>query len=220
MKKKTALLMLSAIFILGACTSDPNVPTEMDEPIEVKGALSKDRKVGIDDDGKVVVEKKSNADDRLRVLEMNNNRAKDELELEMSRLERCRRDVAHPRLGGSGKYRDLPEVDGFDADEFENDELKVSEDGDLKMVERKNFMDMYNAEKKRSKSIKAMVKTVVKYRKQCELDMSVARQNVGLPGKRYESKGNFNEKGQWYEIHKAEKDIDDAFEIKRQTEEN
>lgn len=187
----------------------------MDDPIDVKGQISSDRKVGIDDDGKVVIERKSNADDRLRILEMKNNRQKDELDMEMNRLERCRRDVAHPRLGGSGKYRDLPEVDDFDADTLENDELQMNEDGELKMVGRQGFMDKFKAEKKRGESIKSMYKTVLSYRKKCELDMSSARQKAGLPGKRYESKGSFNEKGEWIQVHRAERDIDDAFEIKK-----
>ena len=40
---------------------------------------------------------------------------------------------------------------------------------------------------------------------------------IGLPGKRYQAKGTYNSKGQW-QIHAAEKNIDDALEIKKQLE--
>ena len=187
----------------------------MEEPLEVKGKISSDRNVGVDEDGKVVVEKQVDAADKLRVLEMTNNRLKDDLDMEMRKLERCRRDMAHPALGGEGKYKDLPEVDSMEMDNLDSDELSMTEDGELKMVERRKFMDMYKAEKKREKSIKLMTKTVKKYRKDCELDMSYARQKVGLPGKRYEAKGSFDAKGQWIKVHEAEKSIEDAFKIKK-----
>lgn len=198
-----------------SCSSDPNVPQEMEEPLEMKGKISEDRNVGVDEDGKVVIEKQMDASDKLRVLEMNNNRLKDDLDIEMSRLERCRIDMAHPALGGAGKYRELPEVDNLDVDTVDSDVLRMSDDGDLKMVGRRKFMDKYNAEIKRKKSLKLMIKTVSKYRKDCEIDMSASRQKVGLPGKRYEAKGSYDAKGQWIKIHAAEKNIDDAFEIKK-----
>ena len=34
---------------------------------------------------------------------MNNERLKDDVDIEMTRLERCRIDMAHPALGGGGK---------------------------------------------------------------------------------------------------------------------
>ena len=208
-------LVSGVVAVAASCSSDPNVPKEMQEPIDMKGKLSETRNVGIDDDGKVVIEEKVDASDKLRVLEMNNNRLKDDLDVEMRRLERCRIDMAHPALGGAGKYKDLPEVDDLDVDQVDSDILRMNDDGDLKMVGRRNFMDKYNAEKKRGKTIRIMTKTVVKYRKDCEIDMSAARQKVGLPGKRYESKGTYDAKGQWKMIHRAEKNIDDAFEIKK-----
>ena len=208
-------LVSSTILLAFGCATDSNVPKEMQEPLEVKGKISESRNVGIDEDGKVVIEEKVDASDKLRVLEMNNNRLKDDLDIEFTRLERCRIDMAHPALGGEGKYKELPEIDGLDLDTVDSDTLRMNDDGDLKMVGRRGFMDKYNTEKKRGKTIKMMTKTVKKYRKDCEIDMSAARQKVGLPGKRYESKGLYDAKGQWIKIHRAEKNIDDAFEIKK-----
>lgn len=214
MKLGTVFFMFS-IFLVG-CSSDPDVPKEMEEPIEVKGKISEDRAVGIDDDGRVVIEKSKDADDQLRILEMNNERLKDDLDVEMKRLERCRLDLAHPALGGSGKYKEIPDVDDLDTDILDNDELRITEDGDLKMVGRRSFTEKYNLEVKRKNTLKSMYKTVVNYRKDCELDMSAARQKIGLPGQRYEAKGHFNSKGEWIKDHGAEKNIDDALRIKKQ----
>ena len=208
-------IFLAVSILIVGCSSDSNVPKEMDEPIEKKGQLSKTRSVGLDEDGAAVIEEKVDASDKLRILEMNNNRLKDDLDIEYSRLERCRTDMAHPALGGDGKYKDLPEVDDLDLDTVDADQLRINDEGELKMVGRRKFMDKFKLEQKRAKSIRRMTKTVKKYRKDCEIDMSAARQKVGLPGSRYKSKGHYDANGQWIKIHKAEKNIDDAFQIKK-----
>jgi hypothetical protein len=209
------LLLVLGVFSIG-CSSDPDVPKEMQEPIEVKGKISDDRAVGLDDDGRVVIEKSKDADDQLRVLEMNNERLKDDLDVEVRRLDRCRIDLAHPALGGSGKYKELPSVEELETDILDANELRINDNGELKMVGRRSFTEKYNAEVKRKRSLKSMYKTILNYRKDCEIDMSAARQKIGLPGARYESKGQFDSKGQWIKVHGAERNVDDAMKIKKQ----
>lgn len=210
---KYVLLLFFIIISTIQCTSTEHVVEELDDDLEVK-SKSGDKAIGLNDDGQAVIQEESSAAEELKMQQLINDELEADLEQVHHEVKRCRQDLADPRLGGDGDYKQMTEIDGIK----EKTELKEKfglDDGDnLKFVKRELYAERLKNERKYEKSVRKLVKMLKTQNEKCQIQMRTARTKAGLPAERYKAEGYFDDNGTWVETRKAEKTIDDAFEIK------
>jgi hypothetical protein len=195
------------------CTSNKNKVKEIDNKIEVKGTTETGT-VGLNEKGEAIIQEEIGADNELRRVEWSNNARKEELETEHDLLGRCRNDLADERLGGRGDPVPIPEIDNMKSYAQTREEMGlVGENKDLKVVRRTDFKEKLQAERQLSDSLRDMIKLVKKHNEDCQRKLGASRVRAGLPAKPYQAKGHFDQAGKWIQTRKAERSLDDAFEI-------
>lgn len=203
---------LGGVLLLPGCFgSNPNEAKEIESKLETKGSVG-DNKIGLNEKKEVILQRETTADDELRVQQAVNSKIQDDLNRERFLLKSCRLDVSDPRLGGEGRMPEIPEVDQLKDENEVREEFGLDGDGQIKFVKREQFLERLKSERKFEKSLKQMVKVLTSHREECEQKMIIARNKVGLPGKRFEAQGYYRD-GVWVETRKAEHTIDDGFEI-------
>lgn len=196
-----------------SCTTEDKTVKEVDTKLEKKGAVG-GKTIGLNDDKEAIIQEETAVDDEMRRQEWVNNKLEEELNAEHLELQRCRDDLADPRLGGSGEVAEIPEVDNIKNPNEVKEELGITADGNLKMVKKEFLVDKIKSEKKYETSLTNLVKTVKKHNTQCGQKMARARVTAGLPAQRYKAEGTYDSKGNWTQTRKAEITLDDAFEIR------
>lgn len=196
---------------LGCFASNPNEAKEIETKIEPKGSVG-DSKIGLNDKKEVIMQRETSAEDELRVQQAVNLKIQDDLNRERFLLKACRMDMSDPRLGGEGRMPEIPEVDQLKDENEVREEFGLDADGQIKFVKREQFLERLKAERKYEKSLRQMLKLISSHREECEQKMVIARNKVGLPGKRFEAQGYYRD-GVWVETRKAEHSIDDGLEI-------
>ncbi len=197
---------------LAGCTHNPHEVKSIDTSLE-KTQQTEDGSIGVDKDGDAVIQSKKSAKDELSKQEWVNSRLSDDLENEHHSLKTCRNDLADPRLGGNGRPREIPEIDNMKETAEVREKFGLAEDGSLKVIKREYFLDRLKRERKYEKSLRTMIKMVKKHTEECKMVLGQSRVKAGLPSNKYMAKGHYDSKGRWIETRKAEKSLDDAFEI-------
>ncbi len=210
MKRKLTASLLNLLLMAGCATSEHEAK-KLDTKLDAKGSTENGR-VGIDDDGKVVIQSEIDAAEELRTQQWVNNKLESDIKQQYAELKRCRLDMSDPRLGGDGSIATLPEVDNMKSMIDVKEQFGIAEDDDLKLVKREFFLDRLKKERKYGKSLKNMKRLLVRHHDECSQKMAIARRRNGLPSKRYESEGYFSNDGTWVTTKKAERNLDDAFE--------
>ena len=150
----------------------------------------------------------------MRVQTAVNENLSAELNGEAFYLNRCREDIADPRLGGSGEVEEIKAIDDMRPVEEVKEEFGLDEkDGTLKVVRREIYVEKLKSARKFEKSLRRLLRVVQKHRKTCERKMGYARQRVGLPAQRFNGAGFFDGDGDWIQTGEAENNLDDAFRI-------
>jgi len=205
-----SLATVSVLFLV-ACSTTNNKAEDLELDLDLKGSVD-GKKIGIDDDGDVIIQSETDASDELRTQTWVNSKLEDDISREYIDLKRCREDLADPRLGGSGEVTKIPEVDNLKSANEVKEKFGIDEDGNLKVVKKEYFMEKLRKERKYEKSLKNMKKILAKNNESCQRHMGRARLSQGLPARRYEATGYFTSDGVWIGTEKAERSLDDAFE--------
>ena len=215
MSLRTALvrygIMVVAAAGMGACTHNKNEVKEIDTTIDAKGSVDGGT-VGIDKKGEAIIQNEASAQDELRRQQWANSQLEADLGNQHFELRRCRRDLADPRLGGSGEPTSIPDVDNMKDTTATREEFGLDAGGALKVVKREYFLERLEKERKYETTLRSMAKLVKDHLEKCQTHMAVARRQTGLPSERYRSEGYFTNNGTWVETKKAEQSLDDAFE--------
>ena len=201
--------LCSVVFGFGC--ANQNEVKEIDTSLEVKGSVN-DNSMGIDEQDQMVLQEEVHADQELKSQIWVNNKLLEDLSHERHQLQRCRDDLADPRLGGRGLAHEVPEIDNAIA-KIDQERIGLDKDGNYKVVRRQSFVERLKWERKRADGMRSMHKVIKKMRRECEQKMRFARIRHGLPPSRYEPRGHFAEDGSWVMTQKGEQSLDDAFEI-------
>ena len=185
------------------------------EPLVTKENKALGMDIGTTESGERVMQKETRIKDKLMIQELANSASKAELEQDFFLLKDCYKNLADPRLGGSGNAARLD----IDLDELEDPAeteaaLTENEDGQMVVVERENLMKKLQRQRTYAKAIKTFRKQVVRKLEDCKEDLQIARRKVGLPSEKIYAKGYFTEDGTWVETSPGEQSLDDAFEIR------
>lgn len=207
---KSFVVAILYIFVV-SCTTNEHEAKELDDKLEVKDSVDGE-KIGLNDDGEVIIQSETSASDELRSQIWVNSKLEDEINREHHELKRCREDLADPRLGGNGRVAEIPDVDGLKSFTEIKEKFGLDSEGNLKVLKKEYFLDRLKKERNYAHSLKGTLKIIKKHGEDCARNMASARLKHGLPGKRYESEGYFTSDGAWVGTEKAEKNLDDAFE--------
>lgn len=204
-------IIIFAALVLNACATNEYKVKTISTALDVKGNVN-GQKLGINDNQEVILQEEVRAQDELRIAENVNLSFESDIESEAAELKRCKRDLADPRLGGSGV---LPPDGEYDMRPFEKvkEEFGLAEDGDLKIVRRSFYADRLKAARQYDTSLRKMLKVLKRQNEECTFKLGMARNKVGLPSERIMAEGYFNSKGIWVETRKGEQTVGDAFEI-------
>jgi hypothetical protein len=205
------LFALAATLLALACTNENEVKELESEPLVSKGKTA-NGVVGVNSKNEAVIREERAATDELSIQQMSNSRLQEELDRELQLLKWCRRDIADPRLNGSGKIQPIPAIDDMKPLSEVREEIGLDGEGDLKVVKEEYFNERLKTERKFETSLRSMLKVSKDHREDCEQKMAEARMQAGLAPERYQGDGYFSN-GVWVERQKAERSLSDAFEI-------
>jgi len=210
MKKTIIALSL----ILSACASEHKLST-LDLRLEEKGRLSRDTSIGVNSSGEAVVRESQEVSQKLKGEIWWNNSLEQELASLQAETKRCRVELADPRLGGSGEVVEIPEIDSAKPTIKVKEELGL--DGDRIVSVREEFLkDKLSQERKYREELEKTIELVKKHKAKCETYLSMARVKNGLPAERTQGKFVISEEGKLLKVESPhERNLDDAFEIKR-----
>jgi hypothetical protein len=200
-----------ALALTAACANPYKVKDLDDSKIEKK-AEYRGATIGINEDREVVIEERTSADSELRKLAAKAYDLEVRLAHENEELTRCRDELSDPRLGGSGKIVDIPEVDQLKPLSEVKEEFGITKDGKLSFVKQEKFLDRLSNQRKYQETLTEQLKLTEKHRQSCTREMRAARVKNGLPGERYSGQGHY-ENGKYIQTRRAEKNLDDAFAI-------
>lgn len=206
MRRSLPLLSFSLFF-----ASCANEPKQVDDQLLVKGSLH-GQKIGFDDENRPVLQEEEHADQELRTQLFVNNKLSEDLAYETNHLQRCRDDLADPRLGGHGFASEVPAMNDF-ATVDKEEEIGLDGEGNYKVVKRQDFVKKLTRERRVEQHLRKVLKLTLSASRECDQKMKVARIRVGLPPSRYEAQGYFTTDGTWVTTRRAERSLDDAFAI-------
>ena len=212
---KKIILTLS-IVLLSACASKEKVQN-VDTALDKKGVINNGI-IGLNDEGVAIIQKENAADQELRGLIWLNNQREMDLNHESYNLERCREEIADPRLGGSGDVVEIPEIDNMKPTYEIKKQLGLV-NGNLVYVTKESFQQRMAAEESYGSAMDNITKQIKKHRRSCEIKMGIARRKAGLPSSRYQGNISVTSDGKVDRVLAPhEHNLDDAFRIKEENE--
>jgi hypothetical protein len=163
-----ALLTLVLALLATACTTTEHVAGTLKETkLETKGRTF-DGTIGINTKGQAVVQTEETVEDKIAVMALVNYSLSEKVHDEAWHLKDCRVKMANPQIGGSGEVAPIPSVDGLKPVSRVQEEMGLTEDGDLVVRTREFLDDRLKAEKKYQTSLQEMIKVLTPAREECE----------------------------------------------------
>jgi len=209
---KTQLMVALALLGLGACSSRKDKAEERDTRLEKSQAINNSTAVGMDKDGKVMVQTKVFLAESLRSLEKEVYATENDVygnEKYGTRgtqgvLKDCEKKLADPRIGGTGKLRPFASSDRVTEQE-EDLKFVIDENGNLVGVTEEKLRDRierFRGYKKVLSSRKAEIATEIDICEQKHREMLIAH---GLSPEDGEGKGEWVTGPQGYKVWRAKK---------------
>ena len=195
-----------------SCASDPRAVQAIDTNITVKGNIG-DSKLGLNAKNEVIIQHERQAQDELMIQDAVNMRLQDKANHHEGELKECLTYLADKRLGGTGEIPETLDVSNLKTDENVTEDFGTAEDGTLKFVRKSSFVGRLRNARSYEKSLRAVTKVLKSQDEQCQMKLELARNKVGLPGKKTAAQGYFNANGNWVETKRGENSLSDAFEI-------
>lgn len=213
-------VVLMALTLICGCASSPVSPTkyavkEADDQMEIHGTID-GKRIGLDGQKQIIIQEETSPEGEIKVQELKNYEAERTLTAKHEELTQCREEFADQRLGGSGEVTEIPEIDNMKTIPEVKEAIGITEKGQLTVVKREFYIERLQAERRYEQAMLEMLRVINRFNRKCQREMAAARTKVGLPAKRYEGVGHFEAGGRWVVERKAEKTLDDAFEIQKQ----
>lgn len=205
-------VIMIAVLMQGCFTANPNKVQNIETMIQPKGQVG-DHMIGLNDKNEIIMQQEQSASDELnqqKAVSLHRRAALDQVAFD---LNRCRKEMSDPRLGGNGVLPESQEVDGMKIAEDIKEAIGITESGDLKIVKKSFFLEQLKNERRYTASLESMTKTLTRQNEECERAMGIARRNAGLPSHRYQGQGYFSNDGAFVQTVPNENSLDDAFRI-------
>ena len=171
--------------------------------------------IGVTDQGDIAIEKTRTATEELLSQEMLIERLKDDLDHEAFELQRCREDLADPRLGGTGKYPSPIDVNKYDLELEEVRRFGLDSEENLIWKSSVSYKGKLKLMRQNEKTLNGLIRSISNIRKKCEWKMGKARVKNGLPFRRVQGNGYFDDNKNWIQTRPAEFSLDDVISSPR-----
>lgn len=208
-------VIMIAVLMQGCFTANPNKVQNIETMIQPKGQVG-DHMIGLNDKNEIIMQQEQSASDELNQQKAVSLHRRTTLDQVAFDLNRCRKEVSDPRLGGNGVLPESQEVDSLKIAEDIKEAIGITESGDLKIVKKSFFLEQLKNERRYTASLDRMIKILTRQNEECERVMGIARRNAGLPSHRYQGTGYFSEDGSFVQTVPNENSLDDAFRIQAQ----
>lgn len=206
MKKYLIVLSLPGLI---ACASSNKV-RHIDTEIDVKGS-AQNGLIGLKD-GVAVIQEVRPVDHELRSLKWNNNALEDKLLSNNVAIQRCRADMADPRLGGSGEAIETIQHDQIREPDQIREQIGLV-DEQLQIVREQDLVEHLKRERRYEKALESAIRDSKRARESCEIRMRFARVKAGLPAERRQGRVKISPEGNVEQVLvQHENNLDDAFE--------
>ena len=202
-------LILIPLLVAG-CATNPYKVKPVDSTVDSSHGSVGNESIAVDKDKQAVVQKETSAQEELREQVWANRDLEQKIETNFGQFRRCQAETADPRLGGTGKVADAPDL-GITLEPSKQKEEFGTGDGELKFVKREMYLDRLNAEKKHNASLRSALTAIEKHRGTCERELGYARVKAGLPAERFKGEGSFAANGRYVRTVEEEQNLDDAF---------
>ena len=173
------LICMVVLMLMGGCTTRYEAQ-EIDTALEVKGQTH-DKKLGLNDDRQIILQKEERADRELDTQQMVNIRLQDELGNYLAELQYCRETLANPEFGGSGDVKDLPAIDNMRDPVEVRESIGITDEGDLKVVKKEFFAERLKAEREFDKALRKMTRLAKSHLRSCNRKARYRLKRLGLP---------------------------------------
>jgi hypothetical protein len=207
------------IALLSGCTTPGQVHDLETDDFQRKGG-AQDGQIGINGSNQVVIRENKAADDELAVTDLVNTHLRDNVEHDLADLKNCENQLNDPRLGGSGRVTQSPDIEKLKSVPEIREDMGLDESGDLRVVQEQSFDERLKAERKFSETLKKMDKVAKQQNEECQAQLVIVREQHGLQGSPYKASGYFTGDGTWVETQHGEQSLDDAFAISAKAKAN
>ena len=211
--RRSMIILGSLVLALSGCSSNKYEVKQVDTKMDVQGHFD-GKSIGLDDKNQAIIQQETSAESELKQQQLKNYDTERKLNYNYAQLTQCRQELADPRLGGNGQMTEIPEIDQMKGTGQIKEDVGLTEQGQLEVVKKEYYIDRLQRERRYGDTMKDMLRLIDKYNHTCQQEMGVARVKVGLPSERYQAVGHFDPDGNWVLERKAEKTLDDAFEIR------
>lgn len=205
--------MLISFLAINFCTHDDNIVGPVDTHIDKKGSVDH-QDIGVNKKRQLIIQEESDLSSALQTQLWKNEALTDDIKSLYTELEDCYDYLIDPRLGGTSEVFDMPPLDPV-IENKRSEEIGYDETGDYKVVQKEYYLDRLKSERSKEKQLQKMFQTLKKTNKRCKAQLVEARIKHGLPSEKYPAVTTKDSSGHLVIIRKAEKNLDDAFEIKR-----
>lgn len=166
------MIVLGLSVGLTRCTSDE--PPILEDNLRYKQANA-GQTIGVNSDGKLVVETKTTAEAELILQELANERLLESVHNESHLLENCRKTLADPRFGGAGKLGQTPNLEDYRPVADTMQEFGLDENGQLVVKKTQDYMEQLKKNRHYHATLRKVAQEVVKMRKSCEYKLQTVR---------------------------------------------
>lgn len=209
---KGAFLFFFSV-LMAFCTHNENIVKPVDTHLQKQDAIGEED-IGVTRDKELIIQKKQTLSRVLEEQIWRNKAILDSLESFSFKLDDCYTYLIDPRLGGNSEVFEMPQLDPIVENPM-REEIGYDSYGEYKVVHKEYYQGRLKTERAKELSLKKMEKVLAKSYKSCKALLIEARLRYGLPGEKYPAVTGKNRFGRLIILRKAEKNLDDAFEIKR-----
>lgn len=215
LKHLNSCTLVMTLCILTGCSSNPYKVKEIDTEVKSTHGQLQGAMIAVDLQGQAIIQKETDAEVQLREQTWKNYDLERDLNYSHEALTQCQNEMADPRLGGSGKVVDIPEIDAVNVTQ-KKEEFGLNSNGDLKFVTKEMYLDRLKSERRFQEVLTSHLKLVKKEKEKCEREIGYARVKAGLSASRYKSEGVLSADGSFHATRTAENNLDDAFKIAKE----
>lgn len=162
----------------------------------------------------IIIEKDEKVEEILFAEKVKNSKNLANLKSWSFLLEDCHKYLMDPRLDGASEVVDFPKFNLFIANQEKQEDLYISDSGEIKVKTTETFRKILETEREKGRIFNERREVLQKVVKRCQAKLSAARVSKGLPAEKYSAVLKKTPSGDLVVIRKAEKNLDDAFEIK------
>lgn len=171
---KSVILLAVLTMSVGCSTTKYQVQEIETKNFEAKGKTH-DGKIGVNDKNQLVIKNERSVEYELKVQTLVNYTLREKADGALFHLKACRKKLADPRLGGSGKISPITDIDSLRPIPEMREEMGLDEEGDLKIVSEEFLEERLKAERRYEKELRGIHDVAERHLEECESELDLVK---------------------------------------------